>query len=882
MKLSTRLMLGMVVLVLGAAVVIGLVAYNTLIQSIYPSQLTRMEADAHLMVDRLGGTVREAMGDVAVNAAAPAIDELMRARRNRDSSAQAEWRRRLEALFVAVLAAKPEYLQIRLIGVDDSGLEIVRVDRSTTSGTVRVVPEAELQVKGQRPYYAKTLAQQPGEIYVAPIDLNRERGEIETPPVPVVRVATPVFGPGERTLGILVVNIDLRPAFARLRTSVEAGVEVYAFDQNGDYLVHPDRSREFAFEFGETARLQDDFPALADLLRPTDSDIELSRRVDDKDGVEYVAGGAAQRLSDGVGVAVLLMAPSELVLAPADAILYSASEAGLVAIVIAALLAFVLSRTIARPLAQLTRSVDRFDRGEPVRLPRHAPKEVNILVAAFRQHIERERLFSAAVHSSTDAIITISLDGRITAWNEAAEKLFGYRAEEAVGQPLQMLVPEDRLGEFHELRANFLKGLATGPIETVRLAKDGTRAKVSLSVSPVRSLGGEVTGASAIYRDFSAQKRADEMFRLAVDASPAAMIMTDHDGCVVLANSEAVEVFGFSAEELVGMQVEELMPGRIRGKHESLRRDFMGQPSKRMMGTGRDLRGRRRDGTEFPVEIALNPINGPKGPMVLSVVVDITERMRAAAELERRTEELQRSNAELQQFAFVASHDLQEPLRMVTSFCGLLKERYRDQLGDEGSEFVDIAFDGAGRMRQLINDLLDYSRLQTREVPLSEVSTEEVLATALLNLSERMQESEADIRVGELPKVFGNEGQLVQVFQNLIGNALKFCDDEAPRVEVSAVLEDDDWLFTVRDNGIGIDPAQQDTIFGVFQRLHTREEYEGTGIGLAICKRIVETHGGRIWIQSAPGQGASIQFTLKSIESDFAVEPRDEKTQAAE
>jgi light-regulated signal transduction histidine kinase (bacteriophytochrome) len=207
-------------------------------------------------------------------------------------------------------------------------------------------------------------------------------------------------------------------------------------------------------------------------------------------------------------------------------------------------------------------------------------------------------------------------------------------------------------------------------------------------------------------------------------------------------------------------------------------------------------------------------------------------------------------------------------LRMVTSFCELLKERYRDRLDGEAVEFIDFAVDGAYRMRQLINDLLDYSRLQTRQVPLTVMSAREAVDSALLNLKQAIGERQALVTVHELPQVLGNGSQLTRLFQNLIGNALKFQKPgERPEVDISAYAAGRHWVFSVSDNGIGLDPKQDELIFGVFQRLHTRDEYPGTGIGLAICKRIVERHGGKIRVESAPGQGATFYFTLKAVDA---------------
>jgi len=243
-------------------------------------------------------------------------------------------------------------------------------------------------------------------------------------------------------------------------------------------------------------------------------------------------------------------------------------------------------------------------------------------------------------------------------------------------------------------------------------------------------------------------------------------------------------------------------------------------------------------------------------------------RQRAEAEIQRTADELARSNRELEMFAYVASHDLQEPLRMVGSFVQLLAQRYEGRLDAEADEFIHFAVDGANRMRQLIEDLLAFSRVGTRAQPLEPTDSEAVLAQALENLAARIHDSGAEVTHGPLPTVMGDERQLVQVFQNLVSNAIKFRGDAPPRIHISAEERDDEWAFAVRDNGIGIDPGHADRIFEIFKRLHTREEYPGTGIGLAICKKTVERHGGRIWVESQPGQGATFRFTLPKAEGD--------------
>ena len=233
-------------------------------------------------------------------------------------------------------------------------------------------------------------------------------------------------------------------------------------------------------------------------------------------------------------------------------------------------------------------------------------------------------------------------------------------------------------------------------------------------------------------------------------------------------------------------------------------------------------------------------------------------------------EELRRSNADLEQFAYVASHDLQEPLRMVASYMQLLRRRYGDKLGDDAQDFIEFAVDGAQRMQRLIDDLLAYSRIGTRGSPPQPTDSEAVLLRAMTNLEMRIDETGADVTHGPLPRVMGDPGQLVQLFQNLISNGIKFSGGE-PKVRVDAVADEAGWRFSVSDKGIGIEAQYSERIFELFRRLHGRDEYSGTGIGLALCKKIVERHGGTIWVASEPGAGSTFYFTLQSVDQEAGI-----------
>jgi light-regulated signal transduction histidine kinase (bacteriophytochrome) len=253
---------------------------------------------------------------------------------------------------------------------------------------------------------------------------------------------------------------------------------------------------------------------------------------------------------------------------------------------------------------------------------------------------------------------------------------------------------------------------------------------------------------------------------------------------------------------------------------------------------------------------------GSKSIHVVGAALDITERRLAEEALLRRTEELKRSNTELEQFAYVASHDLQEPLRMVSSYMQLLSRRYKGKLDSNADEFIAFAVDGAKRMQQLINDMLEFSRVATRGHEFKPVEADTALKQALWNLKAAIEESHANVTFDPLPVVNADSGQLTQLFQNLIGNALKFRRQEPPRVHVSAERRAKEWVFSVRDNGIGIEPQHLERIFVIFQRLHAASEFPGTGLGLAICKKIAERHGGRLWVTSEPGAGSVFYFSI--------------------
>jgi PAS domain S-box-containing protein len=375
---------------------------------------------------------------------------------------------------------------------------------------------------------------------------------------------------------------------------------------------------------------------------------------------------------------------------------------------------------------------------------------------------------------------------------------------------------------------------------------------------------------TAAIRDISVRKAAEaslaqkeSRYRGLLEAAPDAMVVVNGAGEIVLLNLQAEKWFGYPRDELLGQQVTNIIPtgfaDRIIADGLRSAADALAQ----QIGTGIELVALRKDGSEFPIELMLSPLEGSDGILVTAAIRDISVRKAAEASLAQKVDELARSNEELGQFAYIASHDLQEPLRMVASYTQLLSRRYKGRLGADADEFIAFAVDGASRMHRLIEDLLAYSRVGTRGTDLVCTSSEEAFGQALVNLRGSIEESGAKVTHDPLPEVLADEPQLVQLFQNLLGNAIKYRRAGVPRVHVSVVRNAGrNWRYAVRDNGIGIDPQYFERIFGMFQRLNKRDEFAGTGIGLAICKKIVERHGGTISVESRPGHGSTFHFTL--------------------
>ena len=526
-SLSVRLTVAMVALVLLTATTIGVVTHRNVEALALPRALDRFDKHARLVAAELEASVRGTRGDVTTQG--QTVDKLAAAilaggRHPVDGTPEAQWRERLATRFVAELKAKPTYVQYRLIGLADGAREVVRVDRSGPSGAIRIVPQAELQRKGDRDYFAAAIGLAPGEVHASSIDFNREWGAISTPNVPTLRVAAAAFAPDGKPFGILIINVNLQDAFDRIRSARLPGGSVSLVNEQGHYLVHPDRRREFAFEFGKQFRLQDDFPEIAEALEKGKSE---PRMVRSREGDQFAVALASVRLAQARRVTVVVTTPQSEVLAAAAAVRNSSLLAGFASALGAVVLAVVLARSLTRPVVQMTRAVEGFARGELVAVPIEASGEMGVLARAFaRMTVEAEEK-TAALRESTereqgiigtalDAFVQMDEAGRIVEWNPQAEAIFGWQRTEVLGQTLgSLIVPPIHRNQHEAGLARFLRSGESSILgtrfEIEALRRDGRQIRVEVTVTALRRRRGYLF--NGFIRDMTERLRLEQQLR---------------------------------------------------------------------------------------------------------------------------------------------------------------------------------------------------------------------------------------------------------------------------------------------------------------------------------------------------------------------------------
>jgi PAS domain S-box-containing protein len=822
-----------------------------------------------------------------------------------DNSTIDDWKSRLKHLFTELLKNKPYYLQIRFIGVANNGKELVRVDRSGPGSTIRAVTENELQQKADRPYFIKAIQDKAKKVSLSKIGYSRENeGEISLPVTPVIRASYPIYDSSGNIFGLVIINNDINYIFEDMEKTIDTDHVLNIANANGDYLLHHDENKIFRFEYGESVLMQDDYSELIPVFNDINTDIIFGESKNNEEIFVFKRLQYFDEDKDNV-LGVLISKDKVDALALFNNISKQLYLVLLVSIIIILFLSLLLIRKFSSPFQKIIHAAENIAIGETnIDLPDKDTGLAGVVARAFSEMLQKlrsreEKLLdeitkrkkseqenNAVLKNAVDGIISIDAKGIILKVNPAAEQLFGYNAKDMLGHNVKMLMPspyydehDGYLKNYHETGERKIIGSGR---EVIGKRKDGSTFPMELSVSENKI--GDSHSFTGIVRDISEQVEYQKKIEDQKDYYehlfkflnvPAFILDNDHK--VVMWNKACEEMTGVMADDLLGTRdhslafyketrpvladvvldgidasdlyefdiEESMMPGGIRVQN------WIDRPHK--------------GGGLIYINVEAGPVY-MKGEQVgaIEIIQDISSIKKLEESLKNNNEQLKRSNEELERFAYVASHDLQEPLRMVASYTDLLAKRYKDKLDDDANDFIRFAVDGAKRMQALINDLLAFSRLNNVSEEFNAVDTN-VLVDEVIEMVNNL-ENNIVITKDKLPEVKGLEVTLRQLFHNLIFNAVKYSDpDRKNEIHISAENQDETWAFSISDTGIGIAPEYFEKIFVIFKRLHNKETYSGTGIGLALCKKIVEQHGGKIWVESVPDKGSTFSFTLLKL-----------------
>jgi PAS domain S-box-containing protein len=482
------------------------------------------------------------------------------------------------------------------------------------------------------------------------------------------------------------------------------------------------------------------------------------------------------------------------------------------------------------------------------------------------------------LNNVTDAIIVSDQNFNIIGWNAAAENIYGWKAEDALGNPamefLQTRYPFDKFPPDLS-NERFQKDGWKG--EILQKHKDGQIIPIMTSISPLKDENNVLTGTIEINRDITKRKEIEDALHKS-ESNLAEAQRIAHIGSWEWNIQNGEIIWSDELYSIYGLDINTFTPTMnsfadyVHPDDLEYVNSIIDQITSKGIQVDFDFRIVRTDGsTRILNTVAeITDFDENNNPLLMSGInQDITERKQTEEQFKIHSEELAKSNADLKQFAYVASHDLREPLRMITSYLQLLERRYKDQLDEDANDFIGFAVNGAKRLDTMIMDLLEYSRVANIEMKFTDVDIQEVVELVINNLKVLIEENDATIDYDSLPTIWSDENLLIILFQNLISNAIKYRTEETPKIHISAIKEENQYVFSVKDNGIGIDSKHLERIFTIFNRLHTHEEYEGSGIGLAIAQRIVHQHGGEIWAESELGKGSTFYFTIPETKREF-------------
>lgn len=910
MKLSTRLTLAMVALVLVTTAVLGFLNYQNVVDLVMPRALMRLHTHAQLNALLIETSLQNTHADAVGAQSSAALRDLLTARRDGLQSGgeePANWRKRIEARFIAEMVAKPSCAILRIIGPEDDGRELVRVDRLGPNNSIRAVPPSELARRGDRTYFKEGMALPPNRVAMSKVELNKTANGLETTYVPTVRTMAPIDAADGTRLGLLVINTDLSGLLERIRESSDGSNIIYVVNADGDYLLHPDRSREFGFDIGKPSRIQDDFPRMSELLLLRKGG-DTPTLVADSAGDRFGAGWDWAELPNGPRLAVVEMRPYVSLTSVQTAVRNSTILGGTVAVLVAMLMAFPLARSLTRPLVRITNSIVAFSSsGVPVKVKTGGGHEINMLAEAFtRMASESQRkavalaseveqrsriaeVLQNTIDNMVDPVLVADANGMVILTNPAARETFGqlsgvgmlnttrsFDRFDADGNPMAQ-DQSPLLRAYHgETIINF--EFAVQPIGSAR------RSYLIANGRPLRNETGEIQGAVMVYHDITktkkaedALRRSEQMSRAIIDTALDAFVQLDAQGRITDWSPHAESMLGWSREEAIGQDFGELAlpPDQTREIKTGYRRfiEAIEHDMSVIQGHRIEIEAVRRDGSPIALEVSMTALP-VEGRFVVNVFMrDLTEKIAFEEQL-RQSQKME----SIGQLTGGIAHDFNNMLTVIRSSADLL--RRRELPPERVRRYVDAISDTADRAAKLTGQLLTFARrhAQNREVFDAAEHIEDVsdmLKTALgsravfnLDIAERPLPVEADTN------------QFDAALVNLVANARDAMDGHgtltvsvtrsAPMPQEAAAGSSGFVEVSIADTGCGIPREQIERIFEPF--FTTKDIGRGTGLGLSQVYGFVQQSGGTINVDSAIGCGTTI--TLRLPLSDKPIQRR--------
>jgi PAS domain S-box-containing protein len=897
-RLSTRLALAMVSLVVVTTAVLSLITYRSVTEAGIPRALDRLATKAMLSATKLETALNVARQDVSVIQGMTGVVQLgvVRTANPFEQVPDALLREGIAARFLGALSAKPEYSQFRIIGVADGGRELVRVDRRGPGGTSRIVPETELIQAGEHDYFKNAVGLSKSDVYVSPVELQRDTGT-ESTPAPMLHVAIPLWTPNGQPFGIGVIDFDLRAMFDRIRAEGAGENQVFIVNGAGNYLLHPDRSREFAFKAGTPVRIQDEFPGYDEALAggaANDSGIWK-----DRNGVPFGVGWAAVRLVGGAGLTILVAASYSNLNVGWAAVNSSALTGGALAVLLAIVLAIAIARSLSRPLVQITRAAEGLSRGELMAMPSDGGLEISALSATFAEMATQIRtkqaLLENTIESIGDSVLVTDERGKIVVANAAAKRLLEIVPGDGMTRTLRYFYPDGvtPMPASNLALVRALGGESVDDQEFIVVPEAPcVAANIVANARPLRDESGTLHGAVTVLRNVTEQKRAhqslvdsEQMAQAIINTAIDAFIQMDESGIILDWSPHAEAMLGWSRSEAVGASADDLIV-------PELQRDANNHwVSKFLYDVGSGAKGWRfeapllhRDGSEIFTEMSLTELRRGEGHIINAFIRDITQK-RAAEEQLIQAQKME----SVGQLTGGIAHDFNNMLTVITGTIEILAEAVKDE--PHLARIVTLISEAADRGTELTANLLAFARKQ----PLQPV---EIDVNALVNEVGRLLSPtlgrQIEIKTalgGDVWPALVDPGQLSSALVNLAINARDAMPDGGTltfatsnitlggRVASADGVDRPDLYVVVEvtDTGTGVPEAIRDKIFDPF--FSTKETGQGTGLGLSMVFGFAKQSGGNIEVDSEEGRGTTFRLYLPKADGDASQLPLEDDLQ---